>query len=66
MTSNVVTLEANHPLERVCPYDRENFRHMPVCEGKELQGMFRARCAQRGHKVQQSMPIERYITGGGR
>jgi len=44
MTSNVVTLEASHPLEECMSLMIEkNFRHLPVCEGKELLGILSVR-----------------------
>jgi CBS domain-containing protein len=70
MTSNVVTLEANHPLEECMSLMLEkNFRHLPVCEGKELLGILSVRDVLREViEVQQMMlaELERYITGGGR
>jgi len=70
MTSNVVTLEASHPLEECMSLMIEkNFRHMPVCEGKELLGILSVRdVLKEVIEVQQSMlsQLERYIMGGGR
>ncbi len=70
MTSNVVTLEASHPLEECMSLMIEkNFRHMPVCEGKELLGILSVRdVLKEVIEVQQSMlsQLERYITGSGR
>jgi CBS domain-containing protein len=69
MTSNVVTLEASHPLEECMSLMIEkNFRHMPVCEGKELLGILSVRdVLKEVIEVQQLMlsQLERYITGGG-
>ena len=70
MTSNVFTVEANQPLEECMSLMIEkNFRHMPVCEGKELLGILSVRdVLKEVIEVQQSMlsQLERYITGGGR
>ena len=70
MTSNVVTMEASQPLEECMSLMIEkNFRHMPVCEGKELLGILSVRdVLKEVIEVQQSMlsQLERYITGGGR
>jgi CBS domain-containing protein len=70
MTSNVITLEASHPLEECMSLMIEkNFRHMPVCEGKELLGILSVRdVLKEVIEVQQMMlsELERYITGGGR
>jgi CBS domain-containing protein len=70
MTSNVVTMEASHPLEECMSLMIEkNFRHMPVCEGKELLGILSVRdVLKEVIEVQQSMlsQLERYITGSGR
>ena len=70
MTSNVITMEASHPLEECMSLMIEkNFRHMPVCEGKELLGILSVRdVLKEVIEVQQSMlsQLERYITGGGR
>jgi IMP dehydrogenase len=69
MTSNVVTLEASHPLEECMSLMIEkNFRHLPVCEGKELLGILSVRdVLKEVIEVQQLMlsQLERYITGGG-
>ena len=70
MTSNVITMEASHPLEECMSLMIEkNFRHMPVCEGKELLGILSVRdVLKEVIEVQQMMlsELERYITGGGR
>lgn len=70
MTSNVVTVEASQPLEECMALMIEkNFRHLPVCEGKELLGVLSVRdVLKEVIEVQQLMlsQLERYITGGGR
>ena len=70
MTSNVITMEASHPLEECMSLMIEkNFRHMPVSEGKELLGILSVRdVLKEVIEVQQMMlsELERYITGGGR
>lgn len=70
MTSNVITMEAGHPLEECMSLMIEkNFRHMPVCEGKELLGILSVRdVLKEVIEVQQMMlsELERYITGAGR
>ena len=70
MTSDVITIEANQPLEECMELMIEkNFRHLPVCEGKELLGVLSVRDVLREViEVQQSMlsQLERYITGSGR
>ena len=70
MTSNVITVEADQPLEDCMGLmiDR-NIRHLPVCEGKKLLGLLSVRDVLREViEVQQMMlsQLERYITGGGR
>lgn len=70
MTSNVITVEADQPLEECMGLmiDR-NIRHLPVCEGKNLLGVLSVRDVLREViEVQQMMlaQLERYITGGGR
>jgi CBS domain-containing protein len=69
MTSDVITIEAGQPLEECMALMIEkNFRHLPVCEGKELLGVLSVRDVLREVvEVQQSMlsQLERYITGGG-
>ncbi len=70
MTSDVITVEAGQPLEECMELMIEkNFRHLPVCEGKELLGVLSVRdVLKEVIEVQQSMlsQLERYITGGGR
>jgi CBS domain-containing protein len=69
MTSDVITIEASQPLEECMALMIEkNFRHLPVCEGKELLGVLSVRdVLKEVVEVQQSMlsQLERYITGGG-
>jgi signal-transduction protein with cAMP-binding, CBS, and nucleotidyltransferase domain len=69
MTSDVITVEASQPLEECMALMIEkNFRHLPVCEGKELLGILSVRdVLKEVIEVQQSMlsQLERYITGGG-
>lgn len=70
MTSNVITVEADQPLEECMGLmiDR-NIRHLPVCEGKKLLGLLSVRdVLKEVIEVQQMMlsQLERYITGGGR
>ena len=68
MTSDVITIEASQPLEECMALMIEkNFRHLPVCEGKELLGVLSVRdVLKEVVEVQQSMlsQLERYITGG--
>jgi len=68
MTSDVITIEAGQPLEEcMAVMIEKNFRHLPVCEGKELLGVLSVRDVLREVvEVQQSMlsQLERYITGG--
>jgi CBS domain-containing protein len=70
MTSDVITIQASHPLEECMELMIEkNFRHLPVCEGKELLGVISVRdVLKEVIEVQQSMlsQLERYITGSGR
>jgi len=70
MTRDVVTVEVSEPLEECMSLMIEkNFRHLPVCEGKELLGVLSVRdVLKEVIEVQQSMlsQLERYITGGGR
>ncbi len=70
MTSDVVTIEVSQPLEECMALMIENnFRHLPVCEGKELLGILSVRdVLKEVVEVQQMMlsQLERYITGGGR
>src|SRR5690242_19694659 len=70
MTRNVITIEVSQPLEECMSLMIEkNFRHLPVCEGKELLGVVSVRdVLKEVIEVQQIMlaELERYITGGGR
>jgi CBS domain-containing protein len=70
MTSNVITVEADQPLEECMSLMIDkNIRHLPVCEGKKLLGLLSVRDVLREViEVQQTMlsQLERYITGGGR
>jgi CBS domain-containing protein len=70
MTSNVITVDANQPLEDCMSLMIDkNIRHLPVCEGKELLGVLSVRdVLKEVIEVQQMMlsQLERYITGGGR
>jgi len=70
MTSNVITVEADQPLEECMSLMIDkNIRHLPVCEGKELLGVVSVRDVLREViEVQQMMlsQLERYITGAGR
>ena len=70
MTRDVVTVEVSQPLEECMSLMIEkNFRHLPVCEGKELLGVLSVRdVLKEVIEVQQLMlsQLERYITGGGR
>ncbi|HEX6033891.1 MAG TPA: CBS domain-containing protein [Anaerolineales bacterium] len=70
MTSNVITVEADQPLEDCLGLMIDkNIRHLPVCEGKKLLGLLSVRDVLREVvEVQQMMlsQLERYITGGGR
>ena len=70
MTSDVITVDANQPLEDCMSLMIDkNIRHLPVCEGKELLGVLSVRDVLREViEVQQMMlsQLERYITGGGR
>jgi CBS domain-containing protein len=70
MTSDVVTVDCNQPLEECMTLmiDR-NIRHLPVYDGKELMGLLSVRdVLKEVIEVQQMMlsELERYITGGGR
>ena len=69
MTSDVITIDAGQPLEECMALMIEkNFRHLPVCEGKELLGVLSVRdVLKEVVEVQQSMlsQLERYITWGG-
>ena len=70
MTSDVITVEADQPLEECMSLMIDkNIRHLPVCEGKKLLGLLSVRDVLREViEVQQMMlsQLERYITGGGR
>mgnify|MGYP003575353543 CR=1 FL=1 len=70
MTSDVITVDANQPLEECMSLMIDkNIRHLPVCEGKELLGLLSVRdVLKEVIEVQQMMlsQLERYITGGGR
>jgi CBS domain-containing protein len=70
MTSEVITVDANQPLEDCMSLMIDkNIRHLPVCEGKELLGVLSVRdVLKEVIEVQQMMlsQLERYITGGGR
>ena len=70
MTSNVITVDADQPLEECMGLMIDkNIRHLPVCEGKQLLGLLSVRDVLREViEVQQMMlsQLERYITGGGR
>jgi CBS domain-containing protein len=70
MTSDVITVDANQPLEDCMSLMIDkNIRHLPVCEGKELLGVVSVRdVLKEVIEVQQMMlsQLERYITGGGR
>lgn len=68
MTSDVITVEADQPLEECMGLMIDkNIRHLPVCEGKKLLGVVSVRDVLREVvEVQQMMlsQLERYITGG--
>lgn len=70
MTSDVITVDADQPLEDCMGLMIDkNIRHLPVCEGKSLLGLLSVRDVLREViEVQQMMltQLERYITGGGR
>lgn len=70
MTSNVITVDADQPLEECMGLMIDkNIRHLPVCEGKQLLGLLSVRDVLREViEVQQMMlsQLERYITGAGR
>ena len=70
MTSDVITVDADQPLEDCMGLMIDkNIRHLPVCEGKKLLGVLSVRDVLREViEVQQMMlsQLERYITGGGR
>jgi CBS domain-containing protein len=68
MTSNVITVDADQPLEECMGLMIDkNIRHLPVCEGTQLLGLLSVRDVLREViEVQQMMlsQLERYITGG--
>jgi CBS domain-containing protein len=68
MTSDVITVEADQPLEDCMEVMIDkNIRHLPVCEGKKLLGVVSVRdVLKEVIEVQQMMlsQLERYITGG--
>jgi CBS domain-containing protein len=70
MTSDVITVQANQPLEECMSLMIDkNIRHLPVCDDKELLGVVSVRdVLKEVIEVQQMMlaELERYITGGGR
>jgi CBS domain-containing protein len=70
MTSDVITVEADQPLEDCMGLMIDkNIRHLPVCEGQKLLGLLSVRdVLKEVIEVQQMMlsQLERYITGGGR
>jgi CBS domain-containing protein len=70
MTSDVITVDADQPLEDCMGLMIDkNIRHLPVCEGKKLLGLLSVRdVLKEVVEVQQMMlmQLERYITGGGR
>jgi CBS domain-containing protein len=70
MTSDVITVDADQPLEDCMGLMIDkNIRHLPVCEGKKLLGLLSVRdVLKEVIEVQQMMlvQLERYITGGGR
>lgn len=70
MTADVITVEADQPLEECMGLMIDkNIRHLPVCEGKKLLGVLSVRdVLKEVIDVQQMMlsQLERYITGGGR
>jgi CBS domain-containing protein len=68
MTSDVITVDADQPLEDCMEVMIDkNIRHLPVCEGKKLLGVVSVRdVLKEVIEVQQMMlsQLERYITGG--
>jgi len=70
MTSKVISVEANQPLEDcMALMIDKNIRHLPVYDGGELLGLISVRdVLKQMIDVQKSMlsQLERYITGGGR
>lgn len=70
MTSNVITVHCDQPLEECEALMMErSIRHLPVYDGQELVGLLSVRDVMREMiDLQQMMlsQLERYITGGGR
>ena len=70
MTSNVITVYCDQPLEECEALMMEkSIRHLPVYDGQELVGLLSVRDVMREMiEMQQMMlsQLERYITGGGR
>jgi CBS domain-containing protein len=70
MTSKVVYVEANQPLEEcMAVMIDKNIRHLPVFDGKELLGLISVRdVLKEVVDVQKFLisQLEHYITGGGR
>jgi CBS domain-containing protein len=70
MTSNVITVHCDQPLEECEALMMEkSIRHLPVYDGQELVGLLSVRDVMREMiEIQQMMlsQLERYITGGGR
>ena len=70
MTSNVITVSCNQPLEECMSLMLEKgIRHLPVYDDRELMGFVSVRDVLREMiEMQQIMlhELERYITGGGR
>jgi CBS domain-containing protein len=70
MTSNVITVNCDQPLEECEALMMEkSIRHLPVYDGDELMGLLSVRDVMREMiEMQKTMlsELERYITGGGR
>jgi CBS domain-containing protein len=70
MTSDVISIQANEPLEECMEKMIErNIRHLPVYDGEKLLGLISVRdVLKEVIEVQKSLiaQLERYITGGGR
>jgi len=70
MTSNVITVNSDQPLEECESLMMEKgIRHLPVYDGNELVGFLSVRDVLREMiEIQKLMlsQLERYITGGGR
>ncbi len=70
MTSDVITVDCNQPLEDCMTLMNEkSIRHLPVFDGKKLMGLISVRDVLKEMiEMQQVMlsQLERYITGGGR